>query len=48
MDGTRIRAAMNVNVWDVVDEIKPLIADGVVVDPDRLTDPSVPYAEVCA
>jgi NAD(P)H-nitrite reductase len=42
----RILASMNVNVWDVVDEIKPLIADGVVVDPERLTDPSVPYAEL--
>ena len=47
LDGDdRILASMNVNVWDVVDEIKPLIADGVVVDPDRLTDPSVPYSEL--
>ncbi|HEY1734374.1 MAG TPA: FAD-dependent oxidoreductase, partial [Acidimicrobiales bacterium] len=45
-DDDRIRAAMNVNVWDVVDEVKPLIADRVRVDPARLTDPAVPYAEL--
>jgi hypothetical protein len=37
---------MNVNVWDVVDEIKPLIADRVRVDVDRLADPDVPFAEL--
>jgi 3-phenylpropionate/trans-cinnamate dioxygenase ferredoxin reductase component len=42
----RIQAAMNVNVWDVVDEIKPLIAGQVVVSPDRLVDAAVPLAEV--
>jgi NADPH-dependent 2,4-dienoyl-CoA reductase/sulfur reductase-like enzyme len=42
----RIKAAMNVNVWDVVDEIKPLIQSGRVVDPDRLADPSVPYSQL--
>jgi 3-phenylpropionate/trans-cinnamate dioxygenase ferredoxin reductase subunit len=42
----RIQAAMNVNVWDVVDEIKPLIAGNVVVSPDRLVDAAVPFAEV--
>ncbi|HEU5267845.1 MAG TPA: oxidoreductase C-terminal domain-containing protein, partial [Jatrophihabitans sp.] len=42
----RILAAMNVNVWDVVDEVKPLIANRTVVDPDKLVDPGVPYAEV--
>ena len=39
--GDRIKAAMNVNVWDVVDEIKPLIRAGVAVDPERLADPAV-------
>jgi len=43
-DDDRLLASMNVNVWDVVDEIKPLI--GHVVDVDKLTDPDVPYAEV--
>jgi NADPH-dependent 2,4-dienoyl-CoA reductase/sulfur reductase-like enzyme len=45
-DSRRIKAAMNVNVWDVVDEIKPLITAGTAVDPDRLSDPAVPYAEL--
>jgi NADPH-dependent 2,4-dienoyl-CoA reductase/sulfur reductase-like enzyme len=44
--GDRIKAAMNVNVWDVVDEIKPLIRAGVVVDPQRLADPSIGYADL--
>jgi NADPH-dependent 2,4-dienoyl-CoA reductase/sulfur reductase-like enzyme len=43
---SRIAAAMNVNVWDVVDEIKPLIAGRVVVSPDRLIDPDVPFGEL--
>jgi hypothetical protein len=42
----RILAAMNVNVWDVPDEVKPLIANGTVVDPDKLTDPDLPLAQV--
>jgi 3-phenylpropionate/trans-cinnamate dioxygenase ferredoxin reductase subunit len=45
-DGNRIKAAMNVNLWDVVDEIKPLILAGKAVDPARLADPAVPYAEL--
>lgn len=45
-DGNRIRAAMNVNVWDVVDVVKPLIADRVVIDPKRLADPAVPLTEL--
>jgi 3-phenylpropionate/trans-cinnamate dioxygenase ferredoxin reductase subunit len=44
--GDHILAAMNVNIWDVGDEIKPLIAGKVVVDPDKLADPDVPYANV--
>lgn len=39
----RIKAAMNVNVWDVIDQIKPLIAGAKQVDTDRLADPDVPY-----
>jgi NADPH-dependent 2,4-dienoyl-CoA reductase/sulfur reductase-like enzyme len=39
----RIRAAMNVNVWDVVDQVKPLIAGGTRVDADALADPRVAY-----
>jgi 3-phenylpropionate/trans-cinnamate dioxygenase ferredoxin reductase component len=39
----RIKAAMNVNVWDVVESIKPRITAGWGVNADRLADPSVPY-----
>jgi 3-phenylpropionate/trans-cinnamate dioxygenase ferredoxin reductase subunit len=39
LDGDdRIRAAMNVNVWDVVDALKPIIRERVQVDLDRLVD----------
>ena len=41
-----VLAAMNVNVWDVVDAIKPIIARRKVVDPDGLADPSVAYADL--
>lgn len=33
-------ADMNVNIWDVTDEIQPLIRSGVRVDPVRLADPA--------
>jgi NADPH-dependent 2,4-dienoyl-CoA reductase/sulfur reductase-like enzyme len=47
LDGDdRIRASMNVNVWDVVDEIKPLIAEGRQVDVGKLADSNVAYADV--
>jgi 3-phenylpropionate/trans-cinnamate dioxygenase ferredoxin reductase subunit len=47
LDGEhRVLAAMNVNVWDVVDAIKPVIADRRAVDPERLADPAVPLAEI--
>jgi 3-phenylpropionate/trans-cinnamate dioxygenase ferredoxin reductase component len=39
----RIKAAMNVNVWDVVESIKPRITAGWGVNSDRLADPGVPY-----
>lgn len=41
-----ILQAMNVNVWDVVDEVKPLIAERRVVDPEKLADPSVAYSDL--
>lgn len=43
---SRIKAAMNVNVWDVVDQIKPLIMSGKAVDADRLADPGTAYASL--
>jgi NADPH-dependent 2,4-dienoyl-CoA reductase/sulfur reductase-like enzyme len=45
-DADRILASMNVNVWDVVDEIKPLIAAKAPVDVAKLADPNVPYDKV--
>jgi len=44
--GKRIRAAMNVNVWDVPQKVEPLIAAGTRVDPDRLADPGVDYDQL--
>jgi 3-phenylpropionate/trans-cinnamate dioxygenase ferredoxin reductase component len=41
-DGPRVRAAMNVNVWDVTDALQTLIRADRPVDPDRLADPTVP------
>ncbi|MDT4942438.1 MAG: 3-phenylpropionate/trans-cinnamate dioxygenase ferredoxin reductase component [Pseudonocardiales bacterium] len=47
LDGDdHVLASMNVNVWDVVDEIKPLISERRPVDVAKLTDAEVPYAEV--
>ncbi|HEY2299096.1 MAG TPA: FAD-dependent oxidoreductase [Jatrophihabitans sp.] len=45
-DENHVLAAMNVNVWDVVEELKPIIAERQVVDPDKLTDSSVDWADV--
>jgi len=42
----RILAAMNVNVWDVIDRIKPLIAARRSVDPVGLADPAAPYEQL--
>jgi NADPH-dependent 2,4-dienoyl-CoA reductase/sulfur reductase-like enzyme len=39
-------AGMNVNVWDVSDDIQTLIRSGKKVDPGRLTDPDIPITEV--
>jgi 3-phenylpropionate/trans-cinnamate dioxygenase ferredoxin reductase subunit len=41
-----VSAAMNVNVWDVVDDLKPIVAAERRVEPDRLADPGIPLREV--
>jgi 3-phenylpropionate/trans-cinnamate dioxygenase ferredoxin reductase subunit len=41
-----ITAAMNVNVWGVVDDLKALIASRTLIDTDLLTDTDVPIAEL--
>ncbi|MFD3707245.1 NAD(P)/FAD-dependent oxidoreductase [Nocardia sp. NPDC058658] len=38
----KVRAGMNVNVWDVTDRIKELIGSEEPVDPDRLADTNIP------
>jgi NADPH-dependent 2,4-dienoyl-CoA reductase/sulfur reductase-like enzyme len=45
-DADRIRAAMHVNVWDVLDEVRPLITAGTAVDPERLADRDTAYSDV--
>ena len=45
----RVLAGMNVNVWDVQDEIQKLVRAGyagTAVDLKRLADPSVPLEEL--
>jgi NADPH-dependent 2,4-dienoyl-CoA reductase/sulfur reductase-like enzyme len=37
----RVLAGMNVNVWDVTEQIQRLIRDGRPVDPEALSDPTV-------
>lgn len=42
----RVVAGMNVNVWDVVDDIQALIRAGTTVDAAALADPGVPLDRV--
>ena len=44
--GGAVVAGMNVNVWDVNDDIQALIRSGKQADPNRLTDPDVPLTDV--
>jgi NADPH-dependent 2,4-dienoyl-CoA reductase/sulfur reductase-like enzyme len=42
----RLVAGMNVNIWDVNDELQGLIRSGRPLDPARLADPAIPLPEV--
>ena len=42
----RVVAGMNVNVWEVTDQIQELVRSGARVDRDRLADPDVPLDEL--
>jgi 3-phenylpropionate/trans-cinnamate dioxygenase ferredoxin reductase component len=42
----RVLAGMNVNIWDVLDDIKNLIRRKAPVDPDKLADPQVSLSDV--
>ncbi len=44
----RVLAGMNVNVWDVIDDIQELIRSKTTIDRDRLTDTDVPLGELAA
>ena len=46
LEGGRVVAGMNVNVWEVTDAIKRLIGGRVEVDERRLADPGVPLEEL--
>ncbi len=46
LSGGRVRAGMNVNVWDVTDPIRELVRSGRVVDTKALADPGVPLGEL--
>jgi 3-phenylpropionate/trans-cinnamate dioxygenase ferredoxin reductase subunit len=46
MNGGRVVAGMNVNVWDVTDQIQALIRSRVEVDVGRLRDPEVDLASL--
>ncbi|HWG61023.1 MAG TPA: FAD-dependent oxidoreductase [Streptosporangiaceae bacterium] len=51
LDGGRVLAGMNVNVWDVTGDIQALIRAGyagATVDPARLADPAVPLADLAS
>jgi 3-phenylpropionate/trans-cinnamate dioxygenase ferredoxin reductase subunit len=39
-----VTAAMNVNVWDVIEDLKALLLRGAPIDPAALADPDVPLA----
>jgi 3-phenylpropionate/trans-cinnamate dioxygenase ferredoxin reductase subunit len=39
---------MNVNVWDVVEDIRAIITAGKPVDPARLADENVPLGELAS
>ena len=42
----RVRAGMNVNIWDVNDQIQRLVRSGQRIDPDRLADPDTPLEDL--
>jgi 3-phenylpropionate/trans-cinnamate dioxygenase ferredoxin reductase subunit len=41
-----VTAAMNVNVWDVVEDLKAIVEAGTPIDVARLGDPGVPLADL--
>jgi hypothetical protein len=41
-----VQAAMNVNVWDVTDDLQALVRAGRPVEPELLADPSVTLGDL--
>ncbi len=47
LDGdNRVLAGMNVNIWDVLDDVKALIRSAAPVDPNKLADPQSPLGDL--
>ena len=46
MQGARVAAGMNLNVWDVTDDVQALVRSGIAVEDDVLRDAAVPLSEV--
>ena len=46
LNDRRLVAGMNVNVWDVNDDLQSLVRSGRALDPARLANPEIPLAEV--
>ncbi len=46
--GGRVKAGMNVNVWDVNEQIQHLVRSGETVDKTRLADPDTPLDALTA
>lgn len=42
----RVVAAMNVNIWDVIEDLKQLVGSRQSVDADRLADSDVALADL--
>ena len=46
LDGDRVTAGMNVNIWEVTDQVEALIRAARPVDRAKLADPAVPLDQV--
>ena len=46
MEGDRVVAGMNVNVWDVTDGIKALISSRASISDSQLANPDIPLSEL--
>jgi 3-phenylpropionate/trans-cinnamate dioxygenase ferredoxin reductase subunit len=46
LDEQRVQAGMNINIWDVADDIERLILSARSIDADDLADPTIPLASL--